>query len=111
MATEVKLDTRKLDKIAKDAPSTADGIVRKWAAVIAGDAARDAPVETGALRNSILANSPQKMGPEYYRVQDGVEYGIWQEIGTARMRARPFLTPAVERHWEAFKADFKRLFA
>lgn len=106
----VTLDTKKLDQLIRESPGKADKVVREWATVMTGDAARDAPLATGALRNSILANSPEKVGQLRYRIQDGVEYGIWQEIGTSHMAAHPFLVPAVERHWNAFVSAFKELF-
>lgn len=110
MTVRVELDTRKLDRLLRESPGKADKVVREWATIIAGDAAKGAPVATGALRASILANSPEKRGPMKYRIQDGVEYGIWQEIGTKHMTGHPFLIPAVERHWQSFLRAFEGLF-
>jgi hypothetical protein len=31
-----------------------------------------------------------------YWVHDGVEYGVYHELGTHRISARPFMVPAVE---------------
>jgi len=45
-------------------------------------------------------------GPVYI-VADGVEYGLYQEMGTSRNAAHPFMVPAVEAHREGFKAGFK----
>lgn len=33
-----------------------------------------------------------------YTIADGVEYGLWQEIGTSRNQAQPFMIPAFEQH-------------
>lgn len=41
-------------------------------------------------------------------VADGVEYGIFQEIGTSRMDAHPFMTPAVEAVRPQFGPAFKQ---
>jgi len=35
-------------------------------------------------------------------VADGVEYGIYQELGTSKMPAHPFMTPAVEAMRDKF---------
>ena len=39
-------------------------------------------------------------------VKDGVEYGIYQEMGTSRMSAQPFMVPAVE----AVRGGFEKAF-
>lgn len=39
-------------------------------------------------------------------VADGVEYGLYQEMGTSRMAAHPFMRPAVE----AVRGGFVRAF-
>ena len=63
-------------------------------------------VDTGALRASIRA---VKKGNAVRWVQDGVEYGVWLELGTARMAARPFIAPAFRRlaqRWPQFVRQF-----
>ena len=50
-------------------------------------------VDTGALRASMRV---EKAGNLEYQVMDGVEYGVYLELGTARMAARPFVTPMIE---------------
>ncbi len=64
---------------------------------VEGQAKLKAPVDTGFLRNSI----------QVLRVTDrealigvGAEYGIYQEMGTRFMSARPFMRPAVENNRE-----------
>lgn len=53
-----------------------------------------APVDTGALRNSIKA---EKAGSDLaWDVAVGQPYGLYQEYGTVHMPAHPFITPAVE---------------
>ena len=66
-------------------------------------------MDPGALINSITANS-ELIEPLTYRVQDGVEYGVFQELGTSKMTARPFLFPAVEEYRQRFFDAFKELF-
>jgi HK97 gp10 family phage protein len=100
------LDTRLLDKLIRESPAEVDRHLRETGFSIASDWAQGVNVATGALRNSILAESPKKMGDLHYRVQDGVEYGIYQELGTSRMAAHPALIPAVERNWQPFIQGF-----
>jgi hypothetical protein len=50
-------------------------------------------VDTGTLRASMRA---EKAGPLEYQVMDGVEYGVYLELGTERVAARPFVTPVIE---------------
>lgn len=113
----VYLDTKVLDKITAEMRPKASAIVNKYGLAIASEAARRAPVATmessgyvgGALRNSILSESHME-GDMTFVVSDGVSYGVWQEFGTSRMAAQPFLTPAVESWREKFLAAFAELF-
>jgi len=59
---------------------------------IEGHAKRLAPVDTGRLRASIHT-SPMEPAPEI-SVSDGVDYGVYQEFGTSKMKPHPFLRPA-----------------
>ena len=51
-------------------------------------------VDTGIL-DSIIANVGN-VSTNTYIIADGVDYGIYQEFGTKRMAAQPFLIPAFE---------------
>jgi HK97 gp10 family phage protein len=105
----VKLDTSVLDRMIAEHEREASQIVRAGAFAIEGHAKDKAPVDTGALKNSIEAE--ERSGPLAWWVHDGVEYGIYQELGTSRMAAQPFLTPAVEgvrKRWNDMWKDFFR---
>jgi HK97 gp10 family phage protein len=39
-----------------------------------------------------------------------VEYGVYQEFGTSKMAAQPFLVPAIEAWAEKFYKAFEGLF-
>jgi|SRR5690554_3621626 len=55
----------------------------------------DAPnTDTGTLVNSIAVETPQ---PKTAFVGTSLKYGLWLEIGTGRMAARPWLRPAGDR--------------
>jgi HK97 gp10 family phage protein len=60
---------------------------------IEGEAKIRAPIDTGALVNSIRYVSVSATSG---RVQVGVEYAPFVEYGTIYMDARPYLLPAVE---------------
>jgi HK97 gp10 family phage protein len=44
-------------------------------------------------------------------VAPGVNYAYFQEFGTSKMAAHPFLTPAVEKADEDFEKYMKQIFA
>jgi hypothetical protein len=50
-------------------------------------------IDNNALGGSMRV---EKTGDLEYQVMDGVEYGVYLELGTARMAARPFVTPVIE---------------
>ena len=60
-----------------------------------------APVDTGNLRNSI-SHAQQDENTEV--VGTNVSYAPYQEFGTSKMAAHPFLRPAAENHAEEYKA-------
>ena len=63
------------------------------------------PVDTGRLRGSITHESTN----EGTVVGTDVYYGKYQELGTSRMNAQPFLRPAVVNHLEEYKRVFERI--
>lgn len=89
----VKLDTKVLDRMRKDLDMNTDQVLAGIAHAVEGEAKLKAPYLTGALKNSIIT---VKKKLNLYWVQDGMEYGIYQELGTSRMAAHPFMVPAVE---------------
>lgn len=59
-----------------------------------------APVDTGRLRNSI---SHSIIDDNSVAIGTNVEYAIYQEMGTSRMKAQPYLKPAVMEHLSEYK--------
>jgi len=92
MSFSVSLDTTKLNEIIAKLPGNRDKIVRAAAMHILGEARQRAPVRTGALRN----NSQVTDGRGYSNVEFNQEYAAYVELGTYKMAAQPYLTPAVE---------------
>ena len=103
----VRLDTAKLDRIIATFPKESEQVVKSGALAVQGLAANAAPVDTGALRNSIKATRKDDL---LWWVHDGEDYGIYQELGTSRMSAHPFMVPAVERAQKAYTALWIALF-
>lgn len=58
-----------------------------------------APVDTGRLRNSISHTADD----EAAYIGTNVEYAAYQEMGTSKMAAQPYLRPAVEDHVEEYR--------
>ena len=58
-------------------------------------------VRTGRLRNSI-SYGVDTDEPAVY-IGSNVEYAPYVELGTSKMRARPYLKPAVENYGEQYK--------
>jgi len=71
---------------------------------VEGHAKRLAPVDTGRLRASIHT-TPMKPAREI-AVSDGTNYGVFQEFGTSKMKAHPFLRPGKDI---ALKVDLPRI--
>jgi HK97 gp10 family phage protein len=63
---------------------------------------------TGALRNSIQAVMEPGDGLKW-RVNVGQFYGLFQEFGTSKMPARPYLVPAVEKLKQQFYDRIKAI--
>lgn len=102
----IRIDTAKLDEMIARLPERTDEVLRSTALAVQGRAASIAPVDTGALANSI---EYEKIDPTLYEVHDGVEYGIYQELGTYKMRAQPFMVPAIEWARSQFDRAWKEL--
>ena len=110
MAGRYYLRTEGLEKLRRELEPRAQALIAKGAEDIQ-ERAQDIVVEkniidTGALHNSIAARQKE---PFKWWVLVGVEYGIYHELGTRRMRARPFLLPALEQVRPKFLAAWKQL--
>lgn len=105
----VKLDTTILDKLTAEMLPRASKVVMGYGLKIMAEAAMGAPVDTGALRSSIVSESHAD-GPLLFIVQDGVEYGVFVEFGTSRQAAQPFFIPAIENNRNGFENAMMDLF-
>ena len=53
------------------------------------------PVDTGALRSSIMVD---EVTPEHAIIAPHTDYAEHVEFGTSRMAAQPYLRPALDQH-------------
>lgn len=68
-----------------------------------GYAKRECPVDTGRLRNSI---SHARDDNAAY-IGTNVEYAAYVELGTSKMKPRPYLRPAAANHADEYKQIVK----
>jgi HK97 gp10 family phage protein len=122
----VKIEDAELTRLIAESPEMGDKFVRALAFQVQGRAQELAPVLYGVLKNSIFTKTSKsdgysaavaaangaavasgreapiipdptpaaKKGVAY--VAPSVEYAYWQEFGTSKMAAQPYMSPAVE---------------
>ena len=91
------------DKAIKSIEEAISLALEASALVVEGSAKNLAPVDTGNLRNSITHEVEGKEA----RVGTVTEYAVFQELGTSKMAAQPFLNPALEQN----KGNIQKIFA
>lgn len=85
------LTTNRFPELERRLPMQIGQIVAKVARDMQADAQQRAPIDTGNLRGSGYA---VKVAPFTWQVGFTAEYALYQELGTRRMRARPYMVPA-----------------
>ena len=101
----ITIDTSKLDKILDLLDSRADKVVEEYAQKAESSVKDLAPIDTGALKNSIHTIN---MGYAWRRIQPEVGmYALYQELGfhhhySGNFIQNPYLTPGVEMHASSF---------
>lgn len=94
MATRVRLLASGVVEIQAAADRYRDDLVED----IASDIRRLAPVLTGALRRSVRVVKGPLGGKSRIWIGDvaaGVDYHLYQEYGTSKMAAQPYIRPSV----------------
>lgn len=105
MGLALKVEHDGLGNLSADTRRLLTELVRKTAFDIEAEAKTLAPVDTGALVNSIqTVTEGEGLGDLDAAVIVGQEYGPYVEFGTIHQAAQPFLTPAVERQRQVFPA-------
>jgi HK97 gp10 family phage protein len=121
----ITLDTTILDRIMSSLAMNVDQVLRAMAFEVESEAkdcmtdggagkahvpskpGEPPAIDTGTLKGSI---NSRKVKKGMYHVQDGVDYGIYLEVGTSRMSKRPFMVPAVETTRKYIDKRWGRLF-
>lgn len=93
------------DKLIKEVGLKCFQNIEKACLLVEGDAKRMVAVDTGRLRASITHEVEKKGDEVMGRVGTNVVYGVFQEYGSSKMAAHPFLRPALESN----KGKIKRL--
>ena len=109
MSFRLKVDAKALQNLAKNKDAQLAGVIKKHALILQANtiASPTMPVDTGALKNSIKA---AQQNPTLWRVSDGVNYGVFQELGTSRgVPARHFLGGAAEKTAPGFFRDIAKV--
>ncbi len=84
-----------VNKFAKDINNLIPAALAAGALLIQNDAKNKAPYLTGTLRRSIHT---EKVSNTEVKVGTNVEYASYQEYGTSKMAARPYLRPAFDNN-------------
>ena len=93
ITVKIRLDTKRLEQIAASLNGNMDDALGMVATDLSDAAKGNAPVDTGALRDSIHVEHP---GQNHYIVADGVPYGVHVEFPgvTRNWAGHPFMLPA-----------------
>ena len=100
---DITINTEELDRIIRDCDMNAVQIINRMGFEIEADSKQRAAVDTGAMRNSGFTDAATQ-DDKTVTVGYTVEYAPYQEFGTYKMAAHPFLTPAVEKILNKFNS-------
>ena len=70
-----------------------------------GDAVAHAPVDTGALKLSIASSMERDSDSVTGVVFTNSPYAAYQEFGTSKMAAQPYMMPALKANQSTFEAQ------
>ena len=98
MAIDVKI-TDNSDKFRDALPKRIEQALIAIGLTAETYAKRECPVDTGRLRNSIS----HTYDDDSAYIGTNVEYAAFVELGTSRMKPRPYLKPAATEHTEEYK--------
>ena len=94
MARNVRVLFNRIPRIMRQLPGRIDNTVRDAALKCETYAKDIVPYDTHALQNSIKAEPVQE---RLWQVAPHMEYDIYVEFGTRKMRAQPYMRPAAEK--------------
>lgn len=96
MAEFVQFDDDALAELFGSANGPAGKYLKRQGLKVQRRAKRNCPVDTGRLRSSITEALGTDSQGLVERIGTDVEYAAYVELGTGRMRAQPFLRPALD---------------
>lgn len=118
MSDDFTADVHELNQVVVDL-TRASGTVGEKASAVVRKSAFDiettskilAPVDTGALRNSIGTDIVGEGTSPVVEAQIGptVNYGAYVEFGTSRMAPKAYMGPALDRHAPGFVAALEQI--
>lgn len=91
-------------KIKQEIVTAKDRILEKCGQVAESHAKEYCPVDTGNLRNSI---THQRYDENTEMIGTTVHYASYVELGTRKMRAKPYFKPAIQDHWKEYEQIMK----
>jgi HK97 gp10 family phage protein len=101
MAIKVLGESSILNKLEKlSDTSKLEGAMNNAVLRVERDAKINAPVDTGALRNSIASTVETGGGAVEGIIYSPLEYAPYVEYGTWKMRSQPFMGPALNQNRE-----------
>ena len=106
MAVEIKgLDSlmHKLDRMGGNVLDALEKATKQTALAAQADARDNAPVDTGNLKQSISTEHERSIKAATSTVYTNVEYALYQEMGTVKMAAHPYMMPALNANKSTFE--------
>jgi len=106
MAVEIKgLDSlmHKLDRMGGNVLDALEKATKQTSLAAQADARDNAPVDTGNLKQSISTEHERSAEAATSTVYTNVEYGLYQEMGTVKMAAHPYMMPALNANKSTFE--------
>lgn len=92
----LKLFKRHIQNVTDDTLVAIDNELKQSTENIKRESKHISPWDTGAMSQDIYDNMIE---PFHYEVVSPQYYSIFNELGTRKMRAQPFLYPAVDKEW------------
>lgn len=109
-------DIKQLEQLAKDLRGAGNGIsgdvlkaTRDTGDRIQKRAKKAAPYETGELRRSIKVTRARSRKVISVEITAESDHAVFQEYGTTRNPARPFMRPALHAEIPAFMEDLNEV--
>lgn len=105
MQVVIEVTSDRIPQIVAQMQARAIQAVARTVFEIEGSAKMRAPVDTGALRASITGEADGLSGT----VSTDRDYAAYQEFGTSRMAAHPYMVPAAEAGMQTFIGEMQQI--